>query len=71
MRRRHCWPGARRWWSSGAARRWPSSSRWRRSTARKARALADFGAALRAFLGEHGLDEAEFEAAVAADAPDR
>jgi antitoxin (DNA-binding transcriptional repressor) of toxin-antitoxin stability system len=34
--------------------------------ARKARALADFGAALRAFL-----DEAEFEAAVAADAPDR
>jgi hypothetical protein len=38
---------------------------------RKARSLADFGQALRAFLAEHGLDEAEFEAAVAGDAPGR
>jgi hypothetical protein len=38
---------------------------------RKALALADFGEAIRAFLIEHGLDEAEFEAVVAGDAPGR
>jgi antitoxin (DNA-binding transcriptional repressor) of toxin-antitoxin stability system len=38
---------------------------------RKARALDDFGAALRAFLDAHGLDEADFEAAVTDDAPGR
>jgi antitoxin (DNA-binding transcriptional repressor) of toxin-antitoxin stability system len=37
----------------------------------KARALADFGEALRAFLAEHGLEEADFEAAVAGDASGR
>jgi hypothetical protein len=36
---------------------------------RKARALADLGEASRAFLDEHGLDQDEFEATVAADGP--
>lgn len=38
---------------------------------RKLQALTDIGEAIRAFLDEHGLDEADFEAAVANDAPGR
>jgi antitoxin (DNA-binding transcriptional repressor) of toxin-antitoxin stability system len=34
----------------------------------KARALADFGAAIRAFLAAHDLDEAEFETEIVSDA---
>lgn len=38
---------------------------------RKARALAGFGDTLRAVLDAHGLDEANFEAAVTDDTPGR